>query len=97
MCSNRLGYVSAPSNVVFVSHAGITGVEDERPLIVNGYEGCIHFVCDGEHTDVCVYDISGTLVAWVEEISNHYEIELPAGVYMVTTRQSRKPHKVYVK
>lgn len=95
--SSRLGYDSDPSNVVFVEHAGITGVESEQPLSVLGLEGGIRFVCSAPQTGACIYDVTGKLLMIIDEVSNNTDIDLPLGVYIITTDQSPRPHKVAVR
>lgn len=95
--SVRLGYRSPISNVVFVSHSGITGVENERGLVVQGFEGTLRFICSDIHTGAVIYDTTGRIVAAPGEIHNNMDIELPAGIYMVVTDQCRRPLKVVVR
>lgn len=95
--SVRLGYTSPESNVIFVAHDGITGVEADQPLIVRGYENIIRFNCSAPQTNARVYDISGKLVATVAVIDNNDEITIPAGIYFVVTDQSSHPAKVSVR
>lgn len=96
--SVRLGYRSPMSNVVFVNHNSITGVvTGDRGLVVQGFEGCLRFQCSDIHTGVCIYDVSGKQVALLDEISNNTTIDIPAGLYFVTTNECRTPIKVAVK
>lgn len=95
--SVRLGYRSPASNVVFVGHSGITGVETDQGLVVQGFEGILRFVCSAEQTGACVYDISGKLVMFLDTIHNNMDVDIPAGIYFVTTDQCHTPVKVAVK
>ncbi|MBJ2188368.1 MAG: ribonuclease [Muribaculaceae bacterium] len=95
--SVRLGYRSPASNVVFVAHAGITGVQADQGLVVQGFDGIMRFICSAEQTGACIYDISGKLVMFIDTIHNNMDIDIPAGIYLVTTDQCHTPVKVAVK
>ncbi len=95
--SVRLGYRSPASNVVFVSHAGITGVTADQGLVVQGFDGMLRFICSAPQSNACIYDISGKLVMLLPEIHNNLDIDIPAGIYLVTTDQCHAPVKVAVK
>lgn len=95
--SSRLGYLSEPSNIVFVDHSGITDAAAERPLVVIGLDGAMRIVCSAPHTGVCVYDLTGRLVATIPEVANNTDIDLPRGAYLVVTDQSRTPRRVLVR
>ena len=94
--SVRLGVRSPMSNVIFVDHSGINGVELTEPLEIIGCEGYLRIVCAGTHTNCAVYDLAGRLVTLVDAVENNSEIALPQGVYLVTTRQHPAPVKVIV-
>ena len=95
--SVRLGYRSPASNVVFVAHAGITGVQADQGLVVQGFDGIMRFICSADQTGACIYDISGKLVMFIDTIHNNMDIDIPAGIYLVTTDQCHTPVKVAVK
>ncbi len=95
--SYRLGYLSPESNVIFIDHLGITGIESEQGLVVQGFDGMIRFLCSDVHTGVRIYDISGKVVMSVDSVSDNTDIEIPAGIYFITTDQYRSPIKVAVK
>lgn len=95
--SVRLGYRSEPSNVVFVDHLGITGVENDEPLAVVALEGAVRILCQSVHTGCRVFDVAGRLVVELPEVSNNTDIPLPLGIYFITTDQSRRPQKVSVR
>lgn len=94
--SVRLDVRSPMSNVVFVDHSGIRGVETDLPLIVQSFGGMIRFICSEPQTNARVYDISGRLVMTIETIEQNYEQEISEGVYFIVTDQHRSPVKVYV-
>lgn len=95
--SVRLGYKSPESNVIFVEHAGVTGVKVDEPLIVQGFEGFIRFICSSDQTNARVYDMTGRLIMTLGEVYNNLDVELPLGVYMVITDQCARPVKVIVR
>ena len=95
--SCRLGFLSDPSNVIFVNHAGITGVEAEQPLQVIGLDGAIRFVCSAPQTRARIYDTTGKLILLIDEIRNNLDVDLPLGIYLVSTDQAPTPHKVAVR
>ncbi len=95
--SVRLGYRSPMSNVVFVSHNGITGVTTgDRALIVRGFQGVMRFNSPMTHTGVCVYDVSGQLVLYLDEVEDNTDVDITAGIYFVTSNECHTPVKVAV-
>lgn len=95
--SSRLGFLSMPSNVVFVDHSGIAGVDADEPLLVLGIDGAIRFICSAPQTNAMIYDPAGKLVAHIPVVDNNTDLPLPLGIYFVITDQSRTPRKVAVK
>lgn len=95
--SVRLGYRSPMSNVIFVRHSGVTGVEADQPLLIYGFEGCMRFICSDIQTGALIYDPTGRLVMTVDEIHNNYDLYIAPGIYMVTTDQNHRPVKVAVR
>lgn len=95
--SVRLGYKSPMSNVVFVSHNAISSAEAEQGLIVSGFDGIIRFNCSAPQTNARIFDIAGKTILEIDEITDNMEIELPAGIYFVTTAQNKSLHKVAVR
>ena len=92
--SVRLGYRSPMSNVIFVDHSGIDGIEIDSPLGVNCYPSIVRFICGKDHTNGRIYDMTGKLVTVLPLITNDMEITLPAGVYLITTSSHRRPLKI---
>ena len=90
----RLGYRSAMSNVVFVEHAGISGVTTDLPLGVRTMGNMIHFTCGTPHTDGCIYNAAGQLITRLPVIENNMEVTLPSGIYFITTNQMQRPIKI---
>ncbi len=94
--SVRLGYRSPMSNVVFVSHSGIAGVDNELPLEMIVDSGRLIFNTAVPQRDARVYDISGKVVYALDIVSQGSEVILPRGVYFVTTATHRAPIKVVI-
>lgn len=92
--SNRLGYLSDPSNVISVSHSGISGIDEDEALSVESYPGTVRFRCGERHTDARIYDSTGRTVMTIPEITDGMEITLPYGVYLIVTEQHSTPLKL---
>lgn len=96
--SVRLGYRSPESNEVYVEGTGgIDEITGDLPLGTAYEPGGIRFVCGTPHTNATVYDMQGRTVTVVELIENNTIVMLPAGVYIVTTDQCRRPVRVVVR
>ena len=95
--SVRLGYRSPESNVVFVEHSGVEGVEAEQGLVVQGFDGCLRFICSAVQTNARIYDVAGKLLMTIESVDNNTDICISTGVYFVMTNESRTPIKVVVR
>ncbi len=93
----RLGVESPESNVVFVSHTGITDATADMPFEAFGDEGCIVVRSIVAVAPVRIYDVAGREVAYIAEVDGAYEIELPAGVYIVSAGRGTAPVKVSVR
>ena len=83
--SVRLGYQSEPSNEIYVSHSGITNVNPDFPLGTAYMPGGVRFVCPVPHENVTIYDMQGRAVMIIDRVENNTEVELPVGVYIVTS------------
>lgn len=94
--SVRLGYRSPKSNVIFVAHSGVTGVELDRPLLVQTYPGLIRFICNAPQTGLRIYDPAGRLVMTAPVIDNNDTVEIPAGIYLIVTDSHKSPIKAVV-
>lgn len=95
--SVRLGYRSPMSNVIFVAHGGVTGVETEEPLTVQGFEGFLRVFCSAPQPALTVYDLAGRVVYTQAEVSANTDIYVPTGIYFVTTGKHATPVKVVVR
>ena len=95
--SVRLGYKSPESNVVFVSHSGVTDiVNDALPLAIANIPGGFRFITEVNHTGVVVYDVTGKTVTTLNAVGGNTDVFLPTGIYFVVTDQCRRPVKVAV-
>jgi len=94
--SVRLGIESPESNVIFVSHTGITDAAVDLPFTAAGGTGCIVVRCAAPAA-VSVFDVAGRMIAFIPQASGICEIELPAGVYIVTSGHGTAPAKVTVR
>lgn len=94
--SVRLGVESPESNIVFVSHSGITDVTDDRPFTAIGAEGYVLLRSTVTLRGVSIYDVAGRLVVFLPEAPINTEVELPAGVYVVSAGAGTAPVKVVV-
>lgn len=92
--SYRLGYMSAPSDMIMVHHSGVTGVETNRPLWAESCPGGLMVRTFEPHTGLKVIDMTGRTVRLIPSVDNGTTIELPSGIYLITTDQMHKPIKV---
>jgi hypothetical protein len=94
--SVRLGYRSAMSNVIFVEHSGVTGVETDLPMVIAPIQGGFRFVSNVTHTGVKIYDMSGRVAKTIDQVNGSTEVFLPTGVYMITSDNNHRPVKAVV-
>ena len=87
---------SAMSNVITVTPpSGIDGVmSDVKPFTVESFPGMLRIVCSETHYDITVYDLAGRIIAVIPEADDGYEFSLPAGAYIINSRQHPVPVKV---
>lgn len=96
--SCRLGYESDKSNVITVSESsGIEGVQADKILAVAQAEGGIRFICNEALTDVRIYNMQGMLIKQFRQVENDFTIALPAGIYLISAKESQRPVKVVVR
>ena len=95
--SVRLGERSQPSNVIFVEHAGVTGIEADMKLGTCNIPGGVRFVCSQVHHNVAIYDVAGRQIMTLPQVENDDEIMLPYGVYLISVPSQRQLLKVIVK
>lgn len=89
--SSRLGYLSPESDIVFVSHSGISDIEEDRSLSVESYPGSLLIRCAGSMSGGRIFDTMGRTVMLLPEIIDGMEINLPYGIYFLTTAEHRTP------
>ncbi len=90
----RLGYRSPASNVIFVEHDGIEGVAVDQPLGVNCWPGIVRITVGEPQTNARIFDTQGRLFRLIPVIENEMELNLPAGVYLITTDAHRTPVRI---
>lgn len=96
--TERLGFRSAPSNVINVYHSGVDAIGNDQPLGVAVFPDCVRFICGATtHTGARIYDTSGRLRYYIPVIENNMEINLPFGVYLITTDTLRQPIRIVVR
>ena len=95
--SHRLGYLSEPSNVITIDYSGISGIEADKPLQVLSMDGGILIKCSENVGSAIVYDMAGRVVRHIDNLSDDMIINLPRGIYLLTTSSSREAWKVIVK
>ena len=95
--TSRLGYTSAPSNVITVEYAGVSGVQASKPFAIAPADGGVRIVCSEPLSNVRVYRPNGQLVKSVPTVSNDQVLSLPDGVYILITSSSTHPAKIVVK
>ena len=96
--SSRLGYRSIASNVITVTPAGVTGVTADKGLSAVCYaDGTVKLMCSEAHTACRIINAQGQLVKFLNKIEPNELIELPLGVYFITTDQCKRPLKVAVR
>ena len=96
--SERLGFRSPASNVINVYHGGIDAIDNDQPLGVAVFPDCIRFICGATtHTGARIYDTSGRLRYYLPVVENNMEINLPFGVYFITTDTLRHPLRIVVR
>ena len=95
--SVRLGVMSPQSNSVSVSSAGITAPEaDNVQVAFAPAPGGVVVMASGEIDALSILAPSGRVVKRLAEVADNDFIELPAGVYIITTNKST-PVKLIVK
>ena len=95
--SFRLGYLSEPSNVITIDMSGLTGIEADKPLQVLTRDGGILIKCSEAVGAADIYDLSGRLVRHIDNLENDMMIDLPRGIYLLTTASGRSAWKVAIR
>ncbi|MDE6321102.1 MAG: endonuclease [Muribaculaceae bacterium] len=94
--SVRLGYRSAPSNVIYVEPAGVTQLYAELPFGTAYEPGGVRFVCGANIYNVSIYDMTGREVMLLPEVTDGMSIQLPRGCYIISAPGQRAPFRVIV-
>lgn len=85
--TSRLGYTSVPSNAINVTFSSVTGIEDDNnPLAIIPVEGGVLVKSSQDLGATSIYTIDGRLVRHIANLTNDTVIELPRGLYVLTTR-----------
>lgn len=91
-----LGYMSPPSNVITIDASGVTGVMASKPLQVLTMDGGIVIKCSESMGSANIYNMAGQVVRHIDNLQNDMMIDLPRGIYLLTTSSSREAWKVIV-
>lgn len=95
--SSRLGYLSEASNSITVAPgAGIYSTEATGPIGIETERGAFVLITGAEMVDIAVYDASGCLVYSNDGLKSYSRIELPSGMYVLTSRSLNRPFKVLI-
>ncbi len=94
--SSRLGYTSVESNVITIDATGISGIDADLPLQAIAGDGYVLFKCGTALHDVVVYNTAGQVVRHLSEVHNDDTVDLPAGVYIITSSSSNSRIKLVV-
>lgn len=94
--SVRLGYRSAPSNVMMVEPLGVTQLYSDQPFGTAYEPGGVRFVCGTDVYNVTIYDMTGRAVMQLPTINDGMSIQLPRGCYIISAPNQRAPFRVIV-
>lgn len=94
--SCRLGVESPESNIVFVSHTGITDAEADAPFTVATDPGLV-VITTIVPADIRIFDVAGRELRFLPAVLGVAEVELPAGVYIVAADRGTAPVRVTVR
>lgn len=96
--SSRLGYLSEASNTIVVGAGSVViGLEARQPLVIGTVDGGVVILGDEPQHNVCVYDMSGRIVARRAAAECGETIELPRGIYVVSSDAAIVPLKIAVR
>lgn len=94
----RLGYTSAPSNVITVAHSGVSGVSsDERPMAFIAVSGGVLVKCSEPLGRTLIFSPDGRLVREIANLQNDQTISLPQGVYVLKSQGNNRAQKLVVR
>lgn len=83
--SVRLGIYSPESNAITVNSAGITTVENDPGIAFNRHPGGVLVTTTEPIATVRIYEPSGRQVLQLTDVNNNDIIELPIGIYLIST------------
>lgn len=93
---SRLGMLSKPSNVIYVSgNSSVDQLCEGMPIQVKPVEGGFIIRVYGESQRVTISQISGMIYRTISAPSDGEEVQLPAGIYVVTAPGMR-PVKITI-
>lgn len=95
--SFRLGYTSAPSNVITVAPTAINGIAADKPIAFIPTMGGVLVKCSEPHENVDIYNTNGQMVKHLNVVNNDDFIYLPQGIYIMRSAASRKPIKLVIR
>ena len=95
--TSRLGYTSPESNVITVTTTAATDLFVNKPLAIIPMDGAILVKCSEPLGKARIFNVNGQLVKEIRNLENDAIIELPRGVYFMTTSTSSKAFKVIIK
>lgn len=93
----RLGIVSEPSNSVIVSPGAITGVYQGTKLTARNIGGAILINTTGTLDEVRIIEPSGRVIMRLENVEDNTVVDLPCGLYLLTSDDVAGAVKVIVK
>lgn len=95
--SFRLGYRSAASNVISVVPGGVSAVKVDHGIAIYPAEGGVSISSSEIHKNLRIVNIHGAVATSIKEFSGSKFIELPIGIYIVTSDNMSKPFKLVIK
>lgn len=95
--TSRLGYTSPESNVITVIATGVNDLFVNKPLAIIGMDGGVLIKCSEPLGTARIFNVNGQLMKEIPNLENDAIIELPKGVYFMTTKTSNKAFKVIIK
>jgi len=92
----RLGYTSEESNVIYVRSTSLSEAQVDRPFYLLHCDGGVIVKSSGTLGAARIFTLTGALVKEIDALNNDDYIELPSGIYILTTSTSRKAHKIVI-
>ena len=95
--SSRLGCTSTASNVITIDPSGIESLPADKPLALIAIDGGVIVKCSENLGTARIFNTGGMLVKEIDNLTNDMTIELPTGIYIMTTSTSIKAVKLAIK